>query len=114
MAERWSSPKQVGSQEQHLCPLRLWSEDVLSQGKKPVARKPLEAISPVTARFFALPELFSNMLGGDDSPEVLTELFFNFLGVECFQGPHESFVQGLHFVDVVRCEANDVNMILSS
>jgi hypothetical protein len=42
------------------------------------------------------------------------ELFFSFLAVECFQGPHDSFIQGLHFVAVVRWEANDVNMIFSS
>jgi len=31
---------------------------------------------------------------------------------EWFQGPHESFIQGLNFVAVVRWEANNVNMIL--
>jgi len=41
------------------------------------------------------------------------ELFFNFLAVECFWGAHESFIQGLHFVTVVRWEANNVNVILS-
>jgi len=41
------------------------------------------------------------------------ELYFNFLVVECLQGTHESFIQGLHFVIVVRWEANDVNMPLS-
>jgi len=29
---------------------------------------------------------------------------FQFLAVEFFQGPHESFIQGLHFVAVVRWE----------
>jgi hypothetical protein len=42
------------------------------------------------------------------------EPFFNILAVEFFQGPHESFNQGLHFAAAVRWEANDVNMILSS
>jgi hypothetical protein len=32
-----------------------------------------------------------------------------FLAVECFRGPHVSFIQG-----AVRWEANDVNMILLS
>jgi hypothetical protein len=61
-------------------------------------------------------ELFSDLVD-DDSPLVLTELFFNFLAVECFQGPHESFIKGLHFVTVVGGGGgwgNDVIMILSS
>jgi hypothetical protein len=33
---------------------------------------------------------------------------------ECFQGPHESSIQGMHFVVAVRWEANDLNMILLS
>ena len=41
-------------------------------------------------------------------------LFFNFLAIECFQGPYENFIQGLHFVTVVSWEASDVNMIFSS
>jgi hypothetical protein len=32
------------------------------------------------------------------------ELYFNFLGIEFFQGHHESFIQGLHFVTAVRWE----------
>jgi hypothetical protein len=42
------------------------------------------------------------------------EIFFKFLAEECFQGPYESFIQGLNFVAAVRWEANDVNIILSS
>jgi hypothetical protein len=53
--------------------------------------------------------LFANLVDGDDSPAHGLDL-----GVEYFQGLHESFIQGLHFVALVRWEANDVNMILSS
>jgi len=42
------------------------------------------------------------------------ELFFNFFAAEYFQGPHDSYIHRLHFVAVVRWEANDVSMILSS
>ena len=60
-------------------------------------------------------KLFANLVDGDDSPALgWTELHFIFFGVEYFQGLHESFIQGLHFVTLVRWEANDVNMILSS
>jgi len=41
-------------------------------------------------------------------------MFFNFFAEESFHGPHESFIQGLHFVAAVRWEANDVSMILPS
>ena len=58
-------------------------------------------------------ELFANFVEGVNSPYGWTEVFFNFLAAECFQGPHESFIQGLHFVAVVRWEANGVKMILS-
>jgi hypothetical protein len=59
MDDCWSLPKQDGSQEQHVS-----SEDggksyglkmFLSQGKRPVARKTLGAISPVAARLSAFP-----------------------------------------------------------
>jgi len=59
MADHCSLPKQVGSQKQHVS-----SDDggksyglkvFLSQGKRPVAQKPLAAISPVAARLYALP-----------------------------------------------------------
>jgi hypothetical protein len=59
MADRWFLSKQDGSQEQHFP-----SEDrgksyglkmFLSQGKRPVAQKPLAAISPIAARLYALP-----------------------------------------------------------
>jgi hypothetical protein len=54
MADRWSSPKQDGLQEQHvfsevkrkLCGLNMF----LSQGERSVAQKPLAAISSVAAR----------------------------------------------------------------
>jgi hypothetical protein len=65
---------------------------------------------PVAACLYAPP----NLVDSDDSLWVWTEPFFNFLAVECFQGPHESFIHGLHFVGAVRWEANDVNVILSS
>jgi hypothetical protein len=42
------------------------------------------------------------------------EPFFNFLALEYFQGPHESFMHGLYFLAAVMWEANDVNMILLS
>ena len=42
------------------------------------------------------------------------ELFYNVLGVECFQGPHESIIQVLHFATVVGWKTNDVNTIISS
>jgi len=45
---------------------------------------------------------------------VGTQTFFNFWAAEYFEGPHEKFIQWLHFMGAVRWEANDVNMILSS
>jgi len=46
----------------------------LSQGKRPVARKPLTAISPFAARLYeyVLPiaELFTSLVDGDDSPAL--------------------------------------------
>jgi hypothetical protein len=51
MVDRWSSPKQDGSQEQHLCFLTAeGSCDLkifMSQGKKLHARQPLAAVAPV-------------------------------------------------------------------
>ena len=60
----------------------MWSEMFLSQGKRPVARKPLAAISPVAAHLYALPNC---SLDGDDSPVLgLDGVIFQFLGSRMF------------------------------
>jgi hypothetical protein len=49
------------------------------------------------------------VVDGDESSWVLSEPFFNFLGVECFRGARESFIQGLHLVAAVTWKANYEN-----
>jgi hypothetical protein len=86
-----------------------------SQGKRPVARKPVAAISPCCSSLICIAELFADLVECDDSPALgLNGGIFQFIGLECFQEPHESFIQGLRFVTVVRWEVNDINIILSS
>ena len=58
MADSLSLPKRDGSQEHHLCEDRGISFGLkvfLSQGKRPVTRKPLGAISPVAVGVYAFP-----------------------------------------------------------
>ena len=86
----------------------------LSQGKRLFARKPLAAISPVAVRFYAFPNSSPIWYTVTTRPGCERSLFLIPWQYNFFQGPHESFIQGLHFVAAVRWEANDVNMILSS
>jgi len=92
----------------------MWSKDVLVTRKKACRPEAISRYLACCSSLVCTAELFVGMVDGDDSPCVRMELFFNFLAVVCFQGPHASFIQGFHFVAGVRWEANDVNTILSS
>ena len=73
------------------CGLKMF----LSQGKRPVARKPIYAISFVAARYYALLSFSSiSWTVATRPPYDRTRLYFIFLGVEYFQGLHASFIQG--------------------
>ena len=110
MADRWSSPMQDGSQEQHLCSLRPEGNLMVlrcyfhkEKGFRP------EAISRCRAWcsfLVGVSEHFANLVDGDYSPWIWTEPFSNIFAIECFRGAYESFIQGLHFVAAVRWEAN--------
>jgi hypothetical protein len=52
---------------------------------------------------------FANLVGGDKSPWVWTESFFNVLAIEYLRRPHDSLIQGLNFVAAVRWKANYEN-----
>jgi hypothetical protein len=112
MADRWSSPKQDGSQEQHLCSLTPEGNRVVwrcschkGKGLSPAVISRCRACCSL----IVFSEHFANLIDGDESPWVWTEPLFNFLARECSQGPHESFSQGLHFVAVVWWKANYEN-----
>ena len=85
MADRWYSPKQDGSQEQHLCPLMpegnraVWRYSC-HQGKRPVDRKPLTAVCPFWCSLLCIAKLFGNSVDGEDSPALgLNGASFQFL-----------------------------------
>jgi hypothetical protein len=93
----------------------VWSEDVLVTRKEACRPKAFSRYLACCSSLVCIAELFANLADGDDSPALgLNGAIFQFFGVEYFQGLHESFIQGLHFVTVVMWEANDVNVILSS
>jgi hypothetical protein len=92
----------------------VWSEDVLFTRKKACRPEAISRYLACCSSLVCIAEFFAKLKDGDDSPWVRTELFFNFLAVECCQGPHASFIQEFHFVAGVKWEANDVNMIISS
>jgi hypothetical protein len=73
----------------------------LSQGKRPVARKPLAAVSQLASMYCLIIRQFYRerqlALG-------FKTAIFQFFTVEFFQGTHESFIQGLNLVAVVRWE----------
>jgi hypothetical protein len=72
MADRWYSFKQDGSQEQHLCPLRLeeivWSENVLVTRKKACRPEVINRYLACCSLRVRIAELFANLVEGDDSP----------------------------------------------
>ena len=60
-------------------------------------------------------ELFANFVDGEDSPALgLNGATFQFLGSRIFSGALWKLYPKLHFVTVLRWEANDFNVILSS
>jgi hypothetical protein len=60
---------------------------LLSQGKRPVARKPLAAILACCSSLVCIAELFANLVDGDDPPAVdLNGAIFQFLGSRMFSG----------------------------
>jgi len=73
MSDRWSSPKQDGSQGQHLCPLRLegnrvWSEDVFVTRKMTCRPETISHYLASCSSLVCIAELFANLVDGDDSP----------------------------------------------
>jgi hypothetical protein len=86
----------------------VWSEHVHVTREK--ACRPA-AISRCSAcrSLLVFSEQFANLVNGDESPWVWTEPVLNFLAIECFRVPHESFIQGLHFVAAVRWKVNYEN-----
>jgi hypothetical protein len=81
----------------------VWSEDVRIANEKvcrPAAISRCRACCSLLVFF----EKFADLVGGNES-----ELFFNLLSIECFRGPREGFIQGLHFVVAVRWEVNCEN-----
>jgi hypothetical protein len=88
----------------------VWAEDVLLTSKEACRLEAFSRYPACGSLLVKSAELFANLVNSADlAALVWTELYFKFLGEECFQGPHEGFIQGLHFVTVVRWEANDVN-----
>jgi hypothetical protein len=84
----------------------VWSEDVLVRGLSPESLYTLTCCSSLV--FIA--ELFANLVDGNESPALgLKELHWNLLGVECFYGPREGFVQGLHCVTVSCCSGSEIH-----
>jgi len=92
MADLWSSPKQDGSQEQLLCPLRLegnrvWSEDVLVTRKEACRPKDFSRYLACRSSLVCIAELFANLVVGDDSSALgLNGAIFQFLGYRIFSG----------------------------
>jgi hypothetical protein len=73
--------------------------------------KGLSAVSHCRAccSLLVFSEQFASLVDGDESSWILTESCFNFLAIERFWGPQESFIQGLHFVNAVRWKENHDN-----
>jgi hypothetical protein len=80
----------------------VWSEDVLVTTKEACQPEAISRYLACCSSLVCIADLFANLVEGDDSSWVRTELFFNFVAVECFQGPNASFIQGFYFVAGVR------------
>jgi hypothetical protein len=92
----------------------IWSEDVLVTRKGACCPEAISHYLTCYNSLVCISKYFANLVDSNNSPWVWMEPFFNFFAVECFQGPHQSFIQELHFVTALRWEANDVSTILSS
>ena len=95
----------------------MWPEDVLVTRKEACRPKEIShylacCSSLVRVR---IAELFANLVGGDDSPVLdLNGAISQFLGSRTFSGSPRKLYPKVHFVTIVRWEANDFNMVLSS
>jgi len=91
------------------------SEDVLVTRKVAYPPKAFSRSLACCRSLVCIAELFANLVEGDDSPGLgLTGVIFLFLGSRIFSGGPWKLYPRVHYVTVVRWEANYVNMILSS
>jgi hypothetical protein len=71
MADRWNSPRQDGSQEQLLCPLRLEGNRVVPVTRKEASRpKAFSRYLACCSSLVCIAELFANLVDGYDSPAL--------------------------------------------
>ena len=93
----------------------MWSEDIFVKRKEACRPETFSRYLACCSSLVCIVEWFDSLVDGDDSPaRCLNGAVFQFLGSRMFSGAHERFFRGLHFVTVMRWEANDVNMFLSS
>ena len=77
----------------------MWSVDVLATRKTTCWPEAISHYLTSCSWLVCIAKLFADLVDSDDLPR--------------FEQSHESLIQGLHSVAVVRWEENDVNMIFS-
>ena len=93
----------------------MWSEEVLVTRKEACRPKDFSRYFACCSSLVCTAELFANLVEGDDLPALgLNGAIVQYRGSRTFSYAQRKLYPRVHFATVVRWEANDVNMILSS